>query len=80
MDFYHAQIMEGTQKLRRHIGRIGHIQIASVPDRSRRELNVAQLFAELDALAGTGWSVRSTGPWAALRTGWTGLPPHRPAD
>lgn len=34
-DCYHTQIMQGdlTERLRRHMGAIGHIQIAAVPDR-----------------------------------------------
>ena len=34
-DCYHTQIMQGdlTERLRRHMGVIGHIQIAAVPDR-----------------------------------------------
>ena len=34
-DFYHLQIMEGdlTRRLRRHLPIVGHVQVASVPDR-----------------------------------------------
>ena len=59
MDLYHCQIVEGdlTTKLRRYLptGRVGHLQIAGVPDRhepDRGELNVDHLFAVIDA---TGW-------------------------
>jgi hydroxypyruvate isomerase len=63
MDLYHLQIVEGdvATKLRRylgdpqHVGRVGHIQIASVPDRhepDEGELHHPYLFALLDEL---GW-------------------------
>lgn len=87
MDLYHAQIMEGdlTTKLRRHIGRIGHIQIASVPDRQEPaggELNVAHLFAELDALGYTGWVGCEYRPRGRTEDGLDWLRPYRtaPAD
>ena len=87
MDLYHAQIMEGdlTTKLRRHIGRIGHIQIASVPDRQEPaggELNVAHLFAELDALGYTGWVGCGYRPRGRTEDGLDWLRPYRtaPAD
>ncbi len=59
-DLYHAQIMEGdlTRRLEKLIGRIGHIQIAGVPDRhepDEGELNIAHLFATLDRLGYDGW-------------------------
>lgn len=62
MDLYHCQVSEGdvASKLRRDIGRgrIGHIQIASVPERQEPdsgELNYAYLFALIDALGYPGW-------------------------
>ncbi|MDA7417679.1 hydroxypyruvate isomerase family protein [Xenophilus arseniciresistens] len=61
-DLYHAQIMEGdlAMKLREFLptGRVGHVQIAGVPQRHEPdlgELNHPYLFAELDALGYTGW-------------------------
>ena len=56
-DIYHAQRMEGeiVGTLRKHRGRIGHIQIAENPGRNEPgtgELNWAFIFAELDRL---GW-------------------------
>ena len=60
MDLYHAQIVEGdlTVKLRRWAGHIGHVQIASVPDRhepDHGELYYPHLFALLDELGYAGW-------------------------
>ncbi len=62
MDFYHCQIVEGdvASKLRQYLptGRIGHIQIAGVPERHEPdtgELNYPYLFKLLDALGYTGW-------------------------
>jgi hydroxypyruvate isomerase len=53
MDFYHAQIVEGdlTEKLRRYLPHIGHVQIAGVPGRHEPdvgEVNYAWLFKVLD--------------------------------
>ena len=62
MDLYHCQIMEGdiTTRLRRYVptGAVGHIQIASVPDRhepDEGELNFPYLFELLDDLGYEGW-------------------------
>ncbi len=65
MDLYHCQIMEGdlTVKLRAHLGaaggsRVGHIQIAGVPDRHEPdagELHHPHLFTEIDALGYSGF-------------------------
>ena len=56
-DIYHAQRMEGElgETLRRHLHRIGHIQIADNPGRGEPgtgEINYCWLFRHLDAL---GW-------------------------
>ncbi len=62
MDLYHCQVVEGdvTTKLRQYLptGRVGHIQIAGVPDRQepdRGELNHPHLFEVIDALGWDGW-------------------------
>ena len=60
MDLYHAQIVEGdlTEKLRRYIAHIGHIQIAGVPGRTEPdmgEINYGYLFKVLDDLRYDGW-------------------------
>jgi len=60
MDLYHAQIVEGdlTEKLRRYLPHIGHIQIAGVPGRHEPdvgEVNYGYLFKVLDELKYDGW-------------------------
>jgi len=60
MDLYHAQIVEGdlSEKLRRWLPHIGHIQIAGVPGRhepDRGEIDYRHLFALLDELGYEGW-------------------------
>jgi len=60
MDFYHAQIVEGdvSMTFRRYREHIGHVQIASVPERHEPddgELNYRYLFRLLDELRYEGW-------------------------
>jgi hydroxypyruvate isomerase len=62
MDLYHCQIVEGdlAMKLRRYLptGRVGHLQIAGVPDRhepDRGEVNYPHLFDVIDELGWDGW-------------------------
>jgi 2-dehydrotetronate isomerase len=62
MDLYHCQVTEGdvATKLRQYLpgGGVGHIQIASVPDRQEPdggELNYGFLLPLLDTLGYTGW-------------------------
>ncbi|HEX4330291.1 MAG TPA: TIM barrel protein [Burkholderiales bacterium] len=62
MDLYHCQIVEGDveTKLRQYIpsGRVGHVQIAGVPERHEPdtgELNFAHLLRVLDQLGYSGW-------------------------
>jgi hydroxypyruvate isomerase len=60
MDLYHAQIVEGdlAMKLKKYIAQIGHIQIASVPDRhepDEGEVNYPYLFKLIDELGYAGW-------------------------
>jgi len=60
MDLYHAQIVEGdlAVKLTKYINGIGHIQIASVPERHEPndgEVNYPYLFRLLDQLGYDGW-------------------------
>ncbi|MEM7423503.1 MAG: TIM barrel protein [Pseudomonadota bacterium] len=57
-DCYHVQLMEGdiSRRLARLLPVIGHIQLASVPDRGppgQGELNYAHIFAEIDRLGYT---------------------------
>jgi hydroxypyruvate isomerase len=62
LDLYHCQISEGdlTMTLRRDLptGRVGHLQVAGVPDRhepDEGELNLQHLLATIDALGFDGW-------------------------
>ncbi|OAH14017.1 2-oxo-tetronate isomerase [Streptomyces jeddahensis] len=62
LDLYHCQIVEGdlTTTLRRDVptGRVGHLQIAGVPDRhepDEGELDVRHLFGIVDDLGFDGW-------------------------
>jgi 2-dehydrotetronate isomerase len=59
-DCYHCQIVEGdlAVKLKRDLTRIGHIQVAGVPERhepDRGELNYPWLFGLIDELGYDGW-------------------------
>ena len=59
-DFFHMQIMEGdlARTLERLLGRIGHIQLADVPDRHEPgtgEINFGFLLRHLDAIGYSGW-------------------------
>ncbi len=58
MDLYHCQVVEGdvAMKLRQYLptGRVGHLQIASVPERHEPdsgELNYSYLFGVIDEVA-----------------------------
>ncbi|MFC7595163.1 2-oxo-tetronate isomerase [Terrabacter sp. GCM10028922] len=62
LDLYHCQITEGdlTTTLRRDLptGRVGHLQVAGVPDRNEPdsgELDVAHLFHVVDDVGHDGW-------------------------
>ena len=60
MDLYHCQIVEGdlAMKLRGNFARIGHFQIAGVPERHEPdigELNYPYLFDVMDELGYQGW-------------------------
>ncbi len=59
-DVYHHQITRGdvTRYLERLLPRIGHVQIAGVPERHEPdtgELDYAHLFGVLDAIGYAGW-------------------------
>jgi len=75
-DLYHCQIVEGdvAMKLRQYLptGRVGHIQVAGVPDRhepDQGELNTAYLFELLDALGWRGFVGAEYRPRAGTRAG-----------
>lgn len=82
-DAYHCQVMEGdlTTKLRDGLaasskGRIGHIQIAGVPDRHEPdtgELNLPYLMDLIDQLGYTGWVGCEYKPLAGTSAGLAGL-------
>ncbi|MEO8135998.1 MAG: 2-oxo-tetronate isomerase [Betaproteobacteria bacterium] len=60
MDLYHCQIVEGdvAMKLRHYGPRIGHIQIAGVPERHEPdigEVNYPYLFSVIDEVGYAGW-------------------------
>ena len=62
MDLYHCQIVEGdvAMKIRQYLptGRVGHIQIAGVPERHEPdigEVNYPYLFKLLDEVGYAGW-------------------------
>ncbi len=60
MDFYHAQIVEGdlSMTFKKYLPHIGHIQIASVPERQEPDLgevNYAHIFDLIDASGYDGW-------------------------
>jgi hydroxypyruvate isomerase len=81
MDLYHCQIVEGdvATKLRAYLpgGRVGHLQIAGVPDRhepDRGELNYRFLFEVIDELDYPGWIGCEYRPAAATSSGLGWLP------
>ena len=78
MDLYHCQIVEGdvAVKLRRYVptGKVGHIQIAGVPERHEPdsgELNYPYLFALLDELGYGGWIGCEYRPRKGMQAGGT---------
>ncbi|NMM15184.1 MAG: hydroxypyruvate isomerase family protein [Rhodoferax sp.] len=78
MDLYHCQVVEGdvAMKLRQYLptGRVGHIQIAGVPQRHEPdlgELNYAYLFSVLDELGYDGWIGCEYRPARGTQTGGT---------
>ncbi len=59
-DLFHMQIMEGdlAKTMEKNLARIGHIQIADVPDRHEPgtgEINFPFLFDWMDRIGYTGW-------------------------
>lgn len=78
MDLYHCQIAEGdvSTKLRCYLptGRVGHIQIAGVPERHEPdsgELNYPYLLALIDELGYSGWVGCEYHPRLGARVGGT---------
>jgi hydroxypyruvate isomerase len=84
MDLYHCQIVEGdlATKLRRYLptGRVGHLQIAGVPERHEPdigELNHPYLFALLDELGYDGHVGCEYRPRGATSAGLDWFQPYR---
>jgi 2-dehydrotetronate isomerase len=83
MDLYHCQIAEGdvSMKLRKYLDgsqrkNVGHIQIASVPERNepdRGELNYDYVLALMDDLGFDGWIGCEYRPRAGTSEGLTWL-------
>jgi hydroxypyruvate isomerase len=86
MDLYHCQITEGdvAMKLRRYLptGRVGHIQIAGIPERHEPdtgELRYAYLFDVLDELGWQGHLGCEYRPRAGTSAGLGWFAPYRDA-
>jgi len=88
LDLYHCQIVEGdlTMRLRGWLSdpvqhaRIGHLQIAGVPDRGEPdegELNYPHLFAVIDALGYDGFVGAEYRPRGATSAGLGWFAPYR---
>ncbi|HTK01184.1 MAG TPA: 2-oxo-tetronate isomerase [Bordetella sp.] len=76
MDLYHCQIVEGDleMRIRQYLptGRVGHIQIAGVPNRHEPdagEVNFPHLFRVLDEVGYDGWIGCEYRPAAGTRAG-----------
>jgi 2-dehydrotetronate isomerase len=84
MDLYHCQIAEGdvAMKLRRYLptGRVGHIQIAGIPERHEPdtgELRYAYIFGVLDELGWRGHLGCEYRPRAGTTAGLGWFAPYR---
>jgi hydroxypyruvate isomerase len=78
MDLYHAQIVGGdlTERLRRNLPHIGHIQIAGAPGRHEPdvgEINYAWIFKQLDEMKYEGWVGCEYRPLQSTAAGLTWL-------
>ena len=88
MDLYHCQIVEGdlAMKIRNYLadsqqsGRVGHFQIAGVPERhepDRGEVNYAYLYTLLDELGWDGWIGCEYRPKAGTSAGLGWFQPYK---
>jgi hydroxypyruvate isomerase len=80
-DIYHCQVQEGdlATKLRKYFDLIGHIQIASAPERNEPvdgEINYPYLFRLLDELKFDGWVGCEYRPKAGTVQGLGWLKPY----
>ncbi|MFT3953347.1 MAG: hydroxypyruvate isomerase family protein [Piscinibacter sp.] len=85
MDLYHCQIVEGdlAVKLKQYLpsGRVGHIQIAGVPERHEPDLgevNYPYLFALIDSLGYAGVIGAEYRPRAGTSAGLGWFKPYQP--
>lgn len=81
-DIYHMQRMEGNiiATLRKHIGMIGHIQIADSPERHEPgtgEIHYAHVLAAIDALGYKGYIGLEYNPSASSEASFEWLPDNR---
>lgn len=86
LDLYHCQIMQGdlAKTMAKHIGRVGHVQIAGVPDRHEPdsgEVNYNFLMRRLDELGYSGFVGCEYRPRGRTEDGlgWLAAMPPRPA-
>ncbi len=88
MDLYHCQIVEGdlAKKIELYLptGRVGHLQIAGVPERQEPdigEINHPYLFALIDRLGWDGWIGCEYRPRAGTSAGlaWMRSTPSLPS-
>ena len=84
-DIYHCQVQEGdlATKLRKYFDLIGHIQIASAPERNEPvdgEINYPYLFRLLDELKFDGWVGCEYRPKAGTVQGLGWLKPYLAAS
>jgi hydroxypyruvate isomerase len=86
MDLYHCQIVEGdlAAKLRQYVpsGRVGHIQVAGVPQRHEPdlgEIHYPYLFSLLDELQYPGYVGCEYRPAGKTSAGLGWFAPYRPA-
>jgi len=87
MDLYHCQIVEGdlAKKLEAYLptGRVGHLQIAGVPERHEPDLgevNYRYLFERIDALGYTGVIGAEYRPRAGTSAGLAWFQPWKKKD
>jgi hydroxypyruvate isomerase len=81
-DIYHMQRMEGNliDTLRKHIGTMGHIQVADSPERHEPgtgEIHYTHVLAALDALGYQGYVGLEYNPSAGSEASFAWLPPNR---
>ncbi|MGF1623089.1 MAG: 2-oxo-tetronate isomerase [Rhodomicrobiaceae bacterium] len=82
LDLYHCQIMEGdlTRRMEALGDLIGHVQVASVPDRNepdRGETDFAHLMGMLDRIGYRGWVGCEYRPAGATEAGLGWFAPYR---